>query len=92
MSTVYYTNTINYTEQAAGMAYTSFQTPLEGNKILLFLTAISIFATGQVGSTYYPVNLNIKATVLTKNTYNLSASLSVNVIVKQLQFSMVVLN
>lgn len=37
-------NTINYTLQATGLTYKSFQTPLNRNKVLLFLT--SLFITG----------------------------------------------
>ena len=39
-----YTNTINYTQQTAGMRFRTFQTPLSRNKILLFCT--SFFGAG----------------------------------------------
>ena len=39
-----YTNIISYTTQASGLTYSSFQLPLSRNKVLLFLTSLSIFA------------------------------------------------
>lgn len=43
-STVTYTNTIDYSAQAAatGSTYTTFSTPLSNNKILLFMTSLFI--------------------------------------------------
>ena len=39
-----YTNIINYTAQATGLTYSSFQLPLSRNKVLLFLTSLFIAA------------------------------------------------
>mgnify|MGYP001233758344 CR=1 FL=1 len=53
----YYHNIINYTTQAAGQRYTKFSTPLNNNKILLFLT--TFYVTGINEPTGTPIaNLN----------------------------------
>ena len=42
---VYYTNTINYTAQAQGMAFTKFTQPLSRNYIVIFMTSLWIQGT-----------------------------------------------
>ena len=39
-----FTNVVNYTQQAAGLTYTSFLEPFENNKILLYIMALDIFS------------------------------------------------
>ena len=59
----YYHNIINYTTQAAGQKYNSFSTPLNNNKILLFLTIFSVTgvneATGAPLSSYHPLDFRV---------------------------------
>ncbi len=92
LSPTSYTNLINYTQQTAGRQYTKFSTPFDKNKILLYITSISIAASGKENTTFYPVDLRFFSKVLTEDTYNLSVSLSVNVSISKLQFSMVIFN
>jgi hypothetical protein len=37
-----YTNTIDYSQQAAGRTYSSFQSPLSSNLVVLFLTSFDL--------------------------------------------------
>ena len=39
-ATTYYSNTINYTAQSAGMTFRKFTTPLSSNYIVLFITSL----------------------------------------------------
>ena len=54
-----YTNTINYTQQAASMKTKTFSTPLSNNKILLYLTAIEIRSTFNDEGPYYPIDFDV---------------------------------
>lgn len=62
-----YTNTINFTAQSAGLTYNSFSTPLQNNKILLFLT--SFFHSGYNeltnATTYNRISLQVNYQILT---------------------------
>ena len=39
----YFSNTINYTQQASGRKYTKFTYPLSGNKILFYVCSLYIY-------------------------------------------------
>ena len=41
----FYVNTINYTSQASGRAFTQFTTPYTGNYIVIFMTSLWIAGT-----------------------------------------------
>ena len=58
-----YTNTINYTQQAASRTYKTFSTPLTNNKIVLFLTSIRTTCSYTSSRVYYYwVNTTILST------------------------------
>ena len=54
-----YTNSINYTDQAAGRTFKHFSEPLENTKILLFLTTIFTVGTIDHSPPFNPVDLNV---------------------------------
>jgi len=55
----YFTEYINYTQQAAGRTYTRFAYPLSGNIIVLFMTSFWIYGSFNDGITYHPVQFHI---------------------------------
>lgn len=58
----YYTNIINYTQQAAGMTYKTFQEPLSRNKVLLFLTSLFIRGTNEgISVINNPINFTVNS-------------------------------
>lgn len=84
---------IDYTQQCAGRKYNTFPTPLNTNRILLYFTSIGIYATGwDTDKKFYPFDLNVNYEILTPNTYNISATVQLNVQITRLQFSMIVFN
>ena len=54
-----YTNSINYTDQAAGRTFKHFSEPLENTKILLFLTTLFIRGSLDNSPPFRPVDLNV---------------------------------
>lgn len=62
-----YTNNINFTKQAteANSNYSTFPTPLNGNKILLFLTSLYIEGDADSASSPIPLKLEVTATPIT---------------------------
>ena len=55
-----YTNVINYTQQAAGRTFTSFKTPLENNKVLLYICALEIRSSLEGNSLpWYPIDYHV---------------------------------
>ena len=52
----YYSNTINYTAQAAGNDFTQFTTPYSSNYIVIFMTSLWIraYSTRPVQFHIYP--------------------------------------
>jgi hypothetical protein len=93
MSKTTYFNEINYTTQAVGRTYTEFTNPLSSNKILLYITALDIWATGR-DTTYgfYPMELRVSYQILNQNVYRLDVELEIYTIINKLQFSMIVFN
>jgi hypothetical protein len=87
-----YENTVNYTVQAAGRKYTSFPSPLSGNKVLVYICSIDIWSKFRSGSTMYPIDLNIDAAVTSTSTYKMKATLSTQTIINKLHFSMIIFN
>lgn len=54
-----FTNVINYNTQSLGRKYSTFGTPLEGNKMLLYICALHIWATFRTSTTMYPIDLAV---------------------------------
>lgn len=55
----YFTNVVNYTEQASGRTYNSFSEPLSSNKILLFMTNFEIFVVKDLSAPHVQLKVNI---------------------------------
>lgn len=92
MSVKTYTNTINYTAQAAatGSSYTQFSLPLTNNKVLLFMTSLYHSGTNEgSGGTLYPINLYVSAVPNSISTYVISCNFSINAVISRLHFSMI---
>ncbi len=90
--TTYYSNIINYSVQAAGRQYNTFQDPLDSNKILLYITSINIMATGLTLVSTFPFNMRISYQIISSTTYNISVSISIQAMITKLQFSMIIFN
>jgi hypothetical protein len=58
-----FTNYIDYTKQAAGRKYDTFGTPFNGNKIILYICAIHIWATFKTTVSSFPIDLRISYNV-----------------------------
>lgn len=87
-----YVNTINYTQQAAGLNYTTFQAPFSRNKILLFMTSIFFYGTNERNNPppYRPVNLSVSAEVISVDQYVIQVNLTTEVNISRLHFSMII--
>ena len=75
--TTTYHNTVNYTQQAAGMGHKIFYEPFENIKILLFMTSLNIEGTNKCVPPLYEVDLNVNAVVMSIDTYLLEITLRV---------------
>lgn len=81
-----------------GRKYTKFGTPVNGNKMLLYICALHIWATFRSTNaktnvtTYFPINLDVVYDIETESTYRLTATLSTNVMIAKLHFSQIVYN
>lgn len=63
-----YSNIINYTQQASGKRYKTFQTPLSRNKILLYMTSLFSAGSNEGGvAPFRPLNLSITSTVISES-------------------------
>ena len=59
---LYYSNTINYTQQAGASSYRTFVEPISNHRILLFMMALNIWSSNEGGSsTWYPIDFVIGA-------------------------------
>ena len=63
-----YTNSINYTDQAANRTFKHFSEPLENTKILLFLTTLFQFGFFDNSPPFRPIDLNVQ-TIITSTTH-----------------------
>lgn len=85
----YYTNIINYTQQAVGLPYTTFLEPLNRNKVLLFLTSLFIRGTSGSGA-INPINFFVNSSVYSTTQYKISVELGVRSFITKLHFSIVI--
>lgn len=60
----YYTNVVNYTQQASGSTYTTFTEPFSSNKILFFLTNFEIYVSPDFSPPHRQLLINVEASVL----------------------------
>ena len=66
---LYYSNTINFTQQAGASAFREFREPLDQSKILLYMMALNIWSTNEgSGPTWYPITLAIDAEITSTQT------------------------
>lgn len=88
---VTYTNTIDYSAQAAatGSTYTTFSTPLTNNKILLFITSLFIVGQESFSAPYYAYDFYITATPVSTTSYTLHCTFGVRGNISRLHFSMI---
>ena len=87
-----YTNVVNYTQQASGLTYTRFKSPLSNNKILFYIMALNIRSTneGNVSpSSFYPIDFHITLTILSEETYEIKVTLQKNVQINYLHLSQI---
>ena len=87
-----FTNVINYTAQAAGKNFTSFQTPLSSNKILLFLTNFGIEGQMEFFGARVPITIIVEGTVLSTETYSLTVQAGKKVNLHDIGFSQIIFN
>lgn len=87
-----YSNTINYTQQAAGLNYTTFQPPFHRNKVLLFITCMYFFGFNERYDPppFRPINFTVSAKVVSVDQYKIEVNLSTQVYVTRLRFSMII--
>ena len=88
----FYSNTINYTAQAAGRAFNKFTTPYDRNNIVLFMTSLWIRASFGSGNTKYPISLRIYPYIINETHYYWNLTLRVKVLVTNCHFSQVIFN
>ena len=83
MSTLrYYSNTINYTAQAAGSSFTQFTTPYSSNYIVIFMTSLWIRAYSSM-----PVQFHIYPEVINQTHYKWNVTLYHYVKITNVHFS-----
>jgi len=90
--TTYFTNIIDYSTQSLGRQYTKFGVPLTGNKMLLYICALHIWASFRTATKMYPLDLSIKYDIESESTYKLSANFSTDAVIQKLHFSQIVYN
>lgn len=89
----YYTNVINYTEQATAQGYTykTFTPPYTNYKILLFLTSFFINGNNESPSeARRPLDLTVVTPILSNSTYMFNVSIKIVVRIWKLHFSMII--
>jgi hypothetical protein len=88
----YFTEYINYTQQAEGRMFTKFTTPLTGNSIVLYMTSFWVRATFKSGSTTYPIKFHVYTQILNSSFYLWNITLSTMVEVTNVHFSQIIFN
>lgn len=85
----YYTNYINYTQQAEGLTYTTFQQPLNSNSIVLFITSLWIRATfaSKTNNVPNPIQLHIYTGIFNESFYWWNLTLKSQVLITNIHFS-----
>ena len=83
----YYSNTIDYTQQAHGKQFAHFTAPYASNYIVLFIT--SLWIRGRTG---YPVQFHIYPEVLNDTHYKWNITLYQNVLITNVHFSEIIFN
>ena len=83
----YYSNYINYTNQALGRPYNSFAAPLTSNHVVLFMTRFGFSCNS--GS---PVELHISTEIVNSSFYMWNATIFQNVAISGLGFSEIIFN
>ena len=83
LATTFYTNYINYTEQASGKKFRYFSAPYTtGDNIVIFMT--SLWVKGTFG---YPLQFNIVPQVINQTHYMWNATLYHNTMLTNVRFS-----
>ena len=88
----YFTEYINYSEQASSRAYKTFTEPLSSNYIVLYMTSLWIAASFQSGSTRYPIQFHIDTQIINSTHYMWNATLRTQVLITNVHFSQVIFN
>lgn len=85
-----YTNTIDYSVQAASRTYNQFSLPLTNNKIMMFMT--TIFEEGDIDffGTWRPIDLYVETSILSTTTYSITVTIGVRVLLDRLHFSQII--
>jgi hypothetical protein len=91
-SLAYYTNYINYTDQAIGYSHNKFTQPYSSNKIVLFMTSFWVRGTFGSAPDYAPVKFHITAGVVNESFYYWNATLEVECLVTNVHFSQIIFN
>ena len=81
----YFTEYIDYTQQATGRPFNTFASPLSSNIIVLFMT--SLWIQGTYGQ---PVRFHITPTVISSSIYLLNATIFRSTIISNVHFSQVI--
>ena len=82
----FYTNYINYTQQAQGLTFTSFTQPLANNYIVIFMTSLWIRSSGA------PLQLHVYPQVVNSSHYMWNITLYTKTLVTNLHFSEIIFN
>jgi hypothetical protein len=88
----YYTNYINYTDQAKGLLHSKFTTPYSSNNIVLYMTSFWVRGTFGTAPNYCPVKFHIYTGIVNESFYFWNATLETKVLVTNVHFSQIIFN
>jgi hypothetical protein len=83
----FYTNYINYTQQASGRKFKIFTEPLSGNHIVIFLT--SLWIQGTSGD---PLQIHITTDIVNSSHYMWNVTLYRKIKLTNIHFSQIIFN